>query len=262
MASISIHILDDDSLLNVFRLYRITLFDEDETEIFREEWVSERWWYKLTHVCQRWRSLILGSASHLDLCLLCTYRTPVTDMLAHSPPLPILIDHLEEYCKTPANSEDEAGILIALQQRDRVRRIRLGVNIERLIAAMGDEFPVLEYLCIMPRTERRARWILPTGFQAPRLRYLILDDFALPIRSLLLFTGAGLATLTLESVDPSADFSPNALLERLSLIPHLQSFAIDFKFPFLSDVVGWLLVMAHVTLPNLRSFAFQGQSAY
>ncbi|KAI0276410.1 hypothetical protein BGY98DRAFT_986246, partial [Russula aff. rugulosa BPL654] len=52
----------------------------------RGYWVEERWWYRLAHVCQRWRNLILGSATYLGLCLVCTYGTPVADMLAHSPP--------------------------------------------------------------------------------------------------------------------------------------------------------------------------------
>jgi len=277
MSSISIHILDDDSLLNVFHLFRLTYLDKDETnnqQIFEEEWVRERWWYKFTHVCQRWRSIIFGSASYLDLCLVCTYRTPVADMLAHSPPLPLVIDHLEEYYKKPTNFEDEAGMLLALQQRDRVRRIRLRVHISdmrslcmaetcRFIEAINDRFPMLEYLCIMPRTEPKIKWILPTRFRAPRLRYLVLAGFTLPIRSLLLTTGAGLTTLTLKSVDPSADFSPNGLLERLSLMHHLQSFAIHFDAPrFDDDVREQSLVMTHVTLPNLRSFGFEGKSAY
>jgi|SRR5712671_4953113 len=273
MASISIHILDDDSLLNVFRLYRITLFDEDETEIFREEWVSERWWYKLTHVCQRWRCLILGSASHLDLCLLCTYHTPVADMLAHSPPLPIVVDHLEAYYEKPANSEDEAGILIALLQRSRVRRIRLCVGVsdlQMLIAAIDDELPMLEYLCIVPQIEWNKGWILPSRFQAPHIRYLMLTEFALPIQSLLLTTGTSLVALALNSIDPSTHFGPNNLLQWLSMMHHLQSLEIspnwtwiDFHSPVPeNDVNGQPLITTHVTLPNLRSFAFQGQSAY
>jgi len=266
----SIHILDDDSLLNMFHLYRSIIFDKDEADnpqIFAGEWISERWWYKLAHVCQRWRSLILGSASHLDLCLLCTHRTPVAYMLANSPPLPIVIDHIKKYYKKPTNPKDEAGILIALQQQDRVRRIRLGVrtlDLQKLLSSMDKEFPMLEYLCIMPMIKKwNARWILPTRFQAPRLRHLILTDFALPTRSLLT-TGAarGLVTLTFESVDSSADFILNDLLERLSLMHHLQSFAIHFNASPDSDVDGQLLTMTHVNLPNLHSFAFQGHCAY
>jgi len=190
-------------------------------------------------------------------------------MLANSPPLPIVIDHIKKYYKKPTNPKDEAGILIALQQHDRVRRIRLGVRIldmQKLLSSLDKEFPMLEYLCIMPMIKKwNARWIPPTRFQAPRLRHLILTDFAFPIRSLLLATGAsrGLVTLTLESVNPSADFSPNDLLKRLSLMYHLQSFAIDLNSSGLDyGVNGRLSIMTHVNLPNLRSFAFQGQCAY
>jgi hypothetical protein len=97
----SIHILDDDSLLNVFYIYRPSLLGDEEEDDARfmggaEGWIRGRWWYRLAHVCQRWRNLILGSASYLRLSLVCTYGTPVADMLAHSPPLPLAIDYTNE----------------------------------------------------------------------------------------------------------------------------------------------------------------------
>ena len=55
-----IHILDDDSLINIFHLYRPPIFDGDEDDL-GGKWGRERWWHKLTQVCQRWRSLILES---------------------------------------------------------------------------------------------------------------------------------------------------------------------------------------------------------
>ena len=92
-------------------------------------------------------------------------------------------------------------------------------------------------------------------FRAPRLRYLILTDFTLPTQSLQLIPGAGLVTLTLESVDPSAEFNPDNLLEQLSLMHHLQSFAIDLTFPFPDNGGNGWLITIHVTLPNLPSEA-------
>jgi hypothetical protein len=76
-----IHVLDDDSLLHVFYLYRPFLLGEGEdgdTRLFGGEgrWVRGRWWYKLAHVCQRWRNLILGSASYLGVSLVCTLLKP------------------------------------------------------------------------------------------------------------------------------------------------------------------------------------------
>ncbi|KAF8490316.1 hypothetical protein F5888DRAFT_1741582 [Russula emetica] len=119
----SIHILNDDSFLNIF--YLPPIFDGDEDEGVRlaggRESYRERWCYNLAlaHVCQRWRNLILGSTSYLGLCLVCTFGTPVADMLAHSPPLPLIIDQGRNV------TEDEEGIVLALEQRDRVRRVRL-----------------------------------------------------------------------------------------------------------------------------------------
>jgi hypothetical protein len=130
LSTSSIYILDDDSLLNIFRLYRQIIFDKYKAinrRIFQRKRVSERWWYKLMHVCQSWRSLILESASHLDLCLICMYHTPVADMLAHSPPPPLIIDYFDIDQQEYVTHKDEAGILIALEHRDRVCRIRLGV---------------------------------------------------------------------------------------------------------------------------------------
>ena len=125
----SIHILDDDSLLHVFDLYRPFLLgeDKDKGDYGRlwggvEGWDRGRWWYKLAQVCQRWRNLILGSATYLDVCLVCTYGTPVADMLVHSPPLPLVVEYRGG---NDISAEDREGAILALKQRDRVRRIRL-----------------------------------------------------------------------------------------------------------------------------------------
>jgi hypothetical protein len=85
--------LNDDVLLNLFRLYQLGVADEgeDENGILILDWDRQRWWYKLAQVCRRWRYLILASPSRLDLHLFCTYDVPVADMLAHSPPLPLTI---------------------------------------------------------------------------------------------------------------------------------------------------------------------------
>ena len=109
------NILDDDSLLNTFYLYRPFLLGEDQDEDAHLmggewQWVGENWWYKLAHVCQRWRELILGSAFYLGLSLVCTKSTPISDMLAHSPPLPLVIDYFDEYHDITA--EDKEGLIL------------------------------------------------------------------------------------------------------------------------------------------------------
>jgi hypothetical protein len=89
---VSIRILDNDSLINIFYLYRPFFLGEGGKVRERlygggEPWVQGRWWYRLAHVCQRWRNLTLGSASYLGLSLVSTHSTPVENLLALSPPL-------------------------------------------------------------------------------------------------------------------------------------------------------------------------------
>ena len=268
----SIDILDDDSLLNIFYLYRPFLFREDEDHRTRligadKGWVrSGHWWFKLSHVCQRWRNLILASSSYLDLCLVCTKGTPVADMLAHSPPLPLLVDY--HYKDPNMNTEDEEGLILALEQRGRVRRIRLRIympNMQRLIMAVSEEYPILEYLIIVSPDWPRGL-ALPETLQAPHLHHLMLSGFALPIGCRLLTTAAGLVTLALAITTPFTYVEPNALLQWISFMPRLETLMVVFLFAVPSHTierqVTLMPIITPITLPNLRWFWFQGVNAY
>jgi hypothetical protein len=231
-------------------------------------WDLERWWYKLAHVCQRWRELILGSPSYLGVCLVCSKGTPVADMLAHSPPLPLVVDyfHGSEYSDIAA--EDEEGLTLALEQRDRVRRIRLRMgitNLQKFIVAISGEYPILRYLIIIPFVKSTA-FVLPETLHAPHLRHLVLSCFALPIRSPLLTTATGLVTLFLEIPNPTACFQPNAVVQWISFMPQLETLVIYFSFAVpgreMDRLLSHLPTITPVTLPNLRWFWFQGGSAY
>ena len=269
-----IHFLDNDSLLHIFYLCRPALLEGDKDVahdhcVEWKDWSSERWWYKPAHVCRRWRNLILASASHLGLSLLCTYDTPVTDMLSHSPPLPLIIDPSDKPRDIAVEGEDR--IMLALHHRDRVHHIRLRLpfpKLQKLIDAAKEEFPMLETLCIGPPywTKHSSGLILPDTFQALNLIQLILINFAFPIGSPLLMTATGLVTLSLQNIHPSANHSPHDLLQQLSLLPQLKRLQIGFHSPLPSrDVETQLLhrpIITHVTLPNLHSFRFKGVSAY
>ena len=272
-----IHILDDYSLLNIFFLTRPALLDEGEDSILQilggGEWNRERWWYGLVQVCRRWRYIMLESASYLRLSYICVRGTPVADMLANSPPLPLIIDHYDEHRDLTA--KDEEGILLALQHRGRVRRIRL-VNpipiLQRLVNALDGEFPILEYLLVMhrrfqiPTIENNTNFKLPESFRAPYLRHLLVENFVLLIGSPLLTTMGNLVTLSLNQIPPSASFHPNALLQWLSLLPQLEILGISFNSHFPGrDIERQLLltpIRTRVTLPNLYWLGFQGASAY
>jgi hypothetical protein len=256
-------------LLNIFYLFRLDIRDEegDSNKLFFH-WDRQRWWYKLAQVCQPWRSLIFASPSRLDLHLLCTYGTPVADMLSHSPPLPLTIYYDDDFHTT---AEDDEGILLALQHPDRVRRIKLALptwTLRKVIIAMDGQFPILERLWIGSPLDNdgNTTLALPRAFKAPLLRQFALQTVSLPTRSPLLMTTVGLVLLALVDIPSSAYFVPSHLLTRLSLMPQLEKLVIRFHSPHPSyDVESQLSigsVITHVTLPILRTFFFRGVDTY
>jgi hypothetical protein len=231
-------------------------------------WDLERWWYKLAHVCQRWRKLILGSSSYLGICLVCSKGTPVADMLAHSPPLPLVVDYYHGREHSEIAAKDEEGLSFALEQRDRVRRIRLQMgitNMQKFIMAINGEYPILGYLIIIPFVDDTA-FVLPETLRAPYLRHLYISRFSLPIRSPLLTTATSLVTLFLNISNPTTFFQPNTLLQWISFMPELETLVIYFSLDDPGQDMDRLLssqpIITPVTLPNLRWFWFQGGSAY
>lgn len=265
----SIHILDDDSLVNIFRLCRpvlpigVTIHHTREGRI----WARERWWYKLVHVCQRWRRLILTSASHLELCFVCTCGTPVADMLKQSPPFPLIVDYVNDGHASGLSAEDGKGLRFVLQHRDRVQRICL-LGLRGLAVLVDKEFPVLEYLFLWHSLVNWDDWrrpidSLPQTFKAPNLRHLVLSPTTFPKVSPLLSTTVCLATL---SLGICGYFHPNDLLERLAHLPQLETLRIAFLSPVpnhgAQERLLYTLSITEVKIPNLRWFWFKGTSAY
>ena len=185
-------------------------------------------------------------------------------MLAHSPPLRLVIDYTDKYRGISAEEEEE--IVLALGQRERVRRVRFWLsvpNLRKLTVALEEEYPVLEYLILGSWTED-ATLTLPETLQAPHLRHLVLSDFTLPVESRLLMTAVGIVTLCLYMNRPSEYLQPNTLLRWISFMPQLEMLIVVFAFHFAdSDVERQLMhTTTHVTLPSLRRFGFQGVGAY
>ena len=189
-------------------------------------------------------------------------------MLAHSPPLPLVLDYFRS--GRDITEEDEKGIMLALEQHDRVRRIRLLISaskLQKLTVGLSEEYPALEYLVIYPTKEDKTKPLtLPEAFQAPHLRHLWLRGFALPIGSQLLTNAASIVTLYLYVKQPSAYFPPNALLQWISFMPQLETLVINPTFTVSNRVVERQLMHAPiippVTLPDLRFLVLKGGSAY
>jgi hypothetical protein len=189
-------------------------------------------------------------------------------MLAHSPPLPLVIDYSDKYWDISA--EEEEGIIFALEKRDRVRRVRLQIpvpDMQMLVMAMDEEYPVLEHLIMVPSTEDKSTALtLPETLQAPHLRHLTLKGFVLPRGCRLLTTAVNIATLCLFMDHPSAYFPPNTLLRWISFILQLETLMVAFSFPVPNRDVERpptrTPITTHVAFPNLRLFVFRGVNAY
>jgi hypothetical protein len=189
-------------------------------------------------------------------------------MLAHSPPLPLIIDFYLTISENAFTDKDEEGLILALEKRDRVRRARLLVPLPRLqkiIPAIDEEYPVLEYLIMGPSgLDNSTALMLPERFQAPRLCHFLLKGFGVEFR--LLMTAIGLVTLTLVLDHPSTHIEPNNLLQLLSFMQQLESFRINLLY-YVSDddverQVMQMPTMTHVIHPSLRRFMFRGAIAY
>jgi len=190
-------------------------------------------------------------------------------MLAHSLSLPLTVEYISDDGIT---AEDEEGIRLALEQRHRVRHLRLVFpvwNLQKLVVAIDEEFPILEFLILKPWAEESTVLMLPETLQAPHLRHLFLRGFACPIRSRLHPTAVGLVKLFLMIEHASAYFQPNVLLQWISFMPQLEMLVIHISIPIPNhDVKRAERQLTHtpiptpITLPNLRWLQFNCVSAY
>lgn len=259
---LSINTLPDDVLLEVFDYYR---------KISADHWACLQGWYKLAHTCRRWRQLVFASSLRLNLQLRCTFGTPVTDMIDHSPPFPLILDYGPHLLKTWTHA-DEDGLLFALQHLARTREIMLSApqsTLAEIINVMLDTAPMLRRLIL--HTES-TEFVLPKSFldgDAPQLRHLELHGVSLATLHPLLPSATSLVSLILERVPSSVYFSPESLIAHIRTMPHLQTLSIGFLSaaprPGLSNqrlLPPGQTSQGRIELPALKQLVYRGVSAY
>ena len=252
-----IHLLDYDSLLQIFSCYRL----ED-----RDNWHLRHTWWRLAHVCRRWRYLIYHSPSHLDVCLRLTNGSPSMATLSHLPPLPLVIDYSDRTGILTRKNED--NIDLGLQQHGRVRWVALQAPSSRLrmwLEPMNKLFPRLRGLSLLSTTTGEMSLALPETFQAPDLHHLSLHGIGLPKGLALLASMITLSILTLTNIRDSCYFPPGQLVTQLKGLPYLEELSIGFAIPIpLPSSEGVLLPapVSPVTLATLRQLTFRGLGVY
>ncbi|KAI0256422.1 hypothetical protein BJV78DRAFT_464840 [Lactifluus subvellereus] len=106
--------LSEDVVLVIFDSCRQGSQHQDNYE---DDWNGKDGWFKLAHVCQNWRRIVLASPSHLHLQLVFTPHMPTSAIVpGRLPPLPILIN----YGTGVRTDEERNRVIFALKDRNRV----------------------------------------------------------------------------------------------------------------------------------------------
>ena len=246
----SIDVLPDDVLLDIFDFYVVKLYYEKG---------SIEVWQSLVHVCKRWRRLVFGSPRRLDLRLFCATKTQtrVRDTLDLWPALPI---HLEG----GTNPEELDDTIAVLERSDRVCDISMhfsGSNFEGVWTAMQKPFPELTDLWLRAP---KAVAVVPDsilGGSAPRLQFLRLDGITFPGLPKLLSSTTRLNFLHLTDIPHPERFSLDEIVPVLSSLPHLNSLYLEFQSPRSRPSRGPLPLKRSV-LPSVSSLKFKGVGDY
>jgi len=255
-----IDILPDDVLLVIFDFYINDFEDLDEKLP-----IKGRVGVWLVHVCQRWRSVVLGSPRRMNLQLVCTPNTAVQEILDIWPAFPLVV-HCH-YVHYPLSGID--NILAALKYRDRVCKINIenGEDLpwEKFMAVM--QVPLPELTDLMLASYGAVKPVLPNTFlggSAPRLRLLQLDHIQFPALQTLLLSTTHLVHLRLYNIPEPGYLSPTMMVTCLSTLTSLKSFSLGFTLfplpPAQKDQPRHL--STHSVLPALTSFSFRGSRSF
>ena len=254
---IHIHNLDNDSLLQIFSSYR----QQDG-----DDWHLRHTWWRLAHVCRRWRYLVYCSSFHLDIYLRLTNNSPSISTLSHLPSLPLVIDYSDG--TRVLAWQDEDNIHFGLQQHGRVVWVSLqgpSSTLHMLLQLMNRPFSRLRDLSLLSTTTDEMSLVLPETFRAPFLDHLSLQGIGLPRGLSLLSSMITLSTLSLTHIPNSCYFPPVHLATQLQGLPYLRELSVGFVIPIpLPSSEGELLPtpIPPVTLPALKWLTFRGASVY
>jgi hypothetical protein len=246
----TIEMLSDDVLLNIFRCYQDS---------------SPQLWSALTHVCRRWRRIVLSSPLGLDLRLYCTYGTPVLKALDYWPPFPLVVNYGGSPVLNPPAAEDEENIMAALRRSDRVGSISLTItnSLRENLSTISEPFSELEELILLSRYD--VQRTLPSKFRwGPRLRTLHSTGIAFTSFPQLLSPSTGLVDLQLHEIPNIGYFSPDAFANALSEVTQLRTLSLHFLSlpPRRNHLSLPPQPEERVVLPALTCFKYRGTCKY
>ena len=253
--NITIDHCPDGVLLEIFDSFRQSLQYERNYE---RVWNSNEGWFKLAHVCQEWRQVVLTSPSRLRLRLLLTeHRSASASAIKPLPPLPIIVDYKSGRL-TPLRR-----MVSALKYPDRVCGIAFKVPrsiLKELWAAMNQPFPALDSLEVDCTALYISDFPPPILMvQSPHLRHLKLTGTTTTFSCRILSHKVSLVDLTL-CLD-AIFLSPleAQFLSHLQAMPFLRRLKLELRGSFFSSTRWRLSSMTKdFLLPMLNFLCFTG----
>ena len=199
----------------------------------------------------------------------------MVNTLDYLPLLLLFVDYSSDFFAPTIPKQDELGIYLILQLRDRIRHLDLNLPpsiLHKVLVLVDETFPILEHLSLSRmfsadsgHLSHRLPLTLPKGFLAPNLRHLTLFDIGPPKRLRMLTSTVSLVTLTLSRIQTSGYFRPRLLVARLRTLPLLEELTIEFAIPIPRPSTERELLGeggATITLPGLKTLGFKGVGAY
>ena len=247
----------DLALIEIFDFYMAEGVNNAASQCCREAWII------LAHVCRKWRDIVFGSPSRLNVQLLFKAQRSVKAMLDTWPPLPIGI------WGSDLRVRDVDNIIAALEHTDRIYKIELCdpslFRLEQAFAAMQKPFPSLKELAVI-YVDEWERLAVPDSFlsgSAPLLRSLWLRSIQIPLALLrnLLLSATDLVELHILKIPNSGLISPEAMVACLSGLNRLEKFELGFR-----SLRNWrspgLPPSTPCVLPTLTLLRFDGSCEY
>jgi hypothetical protein len=218
-------------------------------------------WQLLVHVSRRWRIIVFGSQHRLNLRLVCTPLTSVSDILEVWPALPLVIR---------GRLYEIHNLIALLGLSDRVREINfewLSISIlEHVLTATHVPFPQLTHLRLSSFETMMRKLEVPDLFlsgAAPRLREIAFDNISFPGLPKLPPSAVCLVTLHLTSIPNSGYISPEAMVTGLSTLTSLEDLRLQFLSPrSIPDRQARYPPLTPTVLPALTCFEFEGDNKH
>jgi hypothetical protein len=158
------------------------------------------------------------------------------------------------------------NLIAALEHRDRTSHIHISdINnsaLEKLVAAMQEPLPILEYCVLEVDATDEPVPVLPETFlggAAPLLQSFSLYGIPFPTFPKFILSATHITRLELFSIPTSGYISPDVMATCLSALPLLQYLSIGFRLPPYRPFQLSLPPLTCVVLPALTHLTFRGK---